>query len=63
AGWSRFSNIIEMDSEGVDNVLIADSQNRNTDTPAAIYDLHGRRMQGKPDKGVYIHGGRKVVVK
>lgn len=63
AGWSRFSNIIEMDSEGVDNVLIADSQNRNTDTPAAIYDLHGRRMQGNPAKGVYIRDGRKVVVK
>ena len=28
------------------------------------YDLDGRRLNGKPTKkGVYIHGGRKVVVK
>ena len=27
------------------------------------YDLHGRRVQSKPAKGVYIRGGRKVVVK
>jgi hypothetical protein len=27
------------------------------------HDLQGRRVQGKPAKGVYIRGGRKVVVK
>ena len=28
-----------------------------------FYDLQGRRVQNKPAKGVYIRGGRKVVVK
>lgn len=28
-----------------------------------FFDLQGRRMQGKPAKGVYIRNGRKVVVK
>ncbi len=26
-----------------------------------IYDLHGRRLKGTPQKGVYIHNGRKYV--
>ena len=31
---------------------------------AAWFDLNGRRLSGKPTKkGLYIHGGRKVVVK
>lgn len=28
-----------------------------------IYDLSGRRVQGTPKKGVYIQGGKKVVIK
>ena len=31
------------------------------DTP--IYDIHGRRVQGTPKKGVYIQNGKKVVIK
>lgn len=27
-----------------------------------IYDLSGRRVQGTPKKGVYIQGGKKVVI-
>ena len=28
------------------------------------YDLEGRKLSGKPDKkGLYIHNGRKVVIK
>ena len=28
------------------------------------YDLNGRKLQGKPTKkGIYIHNGKKVVVK
>jgi hypothetical protein len=30
----------------------------------AWYDLNGRRLEGKPsEKGIYINGGRKVVIK
>ena len=28
-----------------------------------IYDLQGRRIDGVPEKGIYIVGGRKVLVK
>lgn len=30
---------------------------------AAIYDLHGRRLTGKPGKGLYIQNGRKIIAK
>lgn len=30
---------------------------------ASIYDLQGRRLSTKPQKGVYIRDGRKIVVK
>ena len=30
---------------------------------ALLYDLQGRRLSAKPAKGIYIHGGRKYVVK
>jgi hypothetical protein len=30
---------------------------------SSIYDLQGRRLQGKPEKGVYIQDGKKYLVK
>jgi len=36
----------------------------NVTKPSSIlYDLQGRRINGKPGKGVYIENGRKVVTK
>ena len=29
----------------------------------ATYDLQGRRIEGKPSRGIYIIGGKKRVVK
>ncbi|MBQ7683821.1 MAG: hypothetical protein IJT48_04985, partial [Bacteroidaceae bacterium] len=29
----------------------------------AVYDLQGRRLNAVPEKGMYIQGGRKVLVK
>ena len=28
----------------------------------SVYDLQGRRVQGKPSRGIYIIGGKKRVV-
>ena len=41
------------------------SANRSTDNILAstMYDLQGRRLTADPRKGIYIRGGRKVVVK
>ena len=32
-------------------------------TPTILFDLQGRQLQGKPERGVYIQDGRKVVIK
>ena len=42
---------------------ISERSGRDTDE-ASWYDLNGRKLEGKPlRKGVYIHQGRKIVVK
>ena len=41
---------------------IRDVQVADRDQPAAVYDLQGRRVS-KPSRGVYIVGGRKVLIK
>jgi hypothetical protein len=33
------------------------------DPANSIYDLSGRKVQGTPQKGVYIQGGKKHVVR
>ena len=35
----------------------------NTSGNATVYDLQGRQLQGKPEHGIYIQNGRKVVIK
>lgn len=34
-----------------------------SDSARSLFDLQGRQLQGKPQRGVYIHDGRKVVIK
>ena len=29
----------------------------------AVYDLQGRKVEGKPSRGIYVIGGKKRVVK
>lgn len=55
--WQDYAGI---DAAGIERM----AADRKADTSGRWYDLHGRRMEGNPDKGgVYIHDGRKVVVK
>lgn len=50
--------------DGQDNVTGISTARSATDTTDAWYTLDGRRMAGKPAKsGVYVVGGRKVVIK
>ena len=41
---------------GIDNHSAASSS-------SLLYDLQGRRLNGKPEKGLYIQNGRKQVVR
>ncbi len=48
-------------SAGVSLAIVADEDVR---APKGWYSLDGRRLDGKPQKaGLYIHGGKKVVIK
>lgn len=42
---------------------IQSTEASKSDLSEGIYDLSGRRVQGTPKKGVYIKGGKKVVIK
>lgn len=51
-------------SIGMDAAHILPSTfNDRMDTDAPIYDLTGRRLKSAPEKGIYIQGGKKRVVK
>jgi hypothetical protein len=43
---------------GIDSIAT-----NTTTTDSAIYDLTGRRLNGKPERGIYIQGGKKYVIK
>ena len=55
-GWKNFTNIVEIDPSGIQNITL------DKDINAPIYDLNGRKLK-EPSKGINIIGGKKVVVK
>ena len=54
--WKDFKEIIEIDETGIDQIMINDKNH------AKIFTLDGKRIN-KPQKGLNIIGGKKVVVK
>lgn len=56
--WQRFKNI-----RGVNGRTSIHGVRSYTDATPVIYDLQGRKIQGKPDRGLYIHNGKKCVVR
>ena len=54
--WKEFFFIEENVTDGVEDIIINDMQ------PEVIYDLNGRRVEN-PIKGIYIVGGKKVMIK
>ena len=60
ATWVNFDNfVLTLQTTGI-NTILASKQTANN----IWYTLDGRRLTGTPSaKGIYIHGGRKVIVK
>lgn len=55
--WQRFTHIQEFDPTGISGIHAGKA------APSPLYDLQGRKLQQKPQKGMYIQGGKKVLVK
>ena len=53
---ARISMTLEDYASGIDTIETID-----TDGTRRYYDLNGRMLPGKPDKGVYIYKGKKVI--
>jgi hypothetical protein len=58
APWSSFGNIVPLTDEnmGVEQLTSDDRQ-------MTVYDLTGRRVAHPTKSGIYIVGGKKVVIK
>ena len=58
-----------VDSEGkatvdIQHVSSENAQEATLNNPDGIYDLQGRRLNGKPSRGgLYIQNGKKVIVR
>ena len=46
------------ETTGIESITTVD-----TDGTENYYDLNGRKLSGKPDKGIYIHNGKKLMSK
>lgn len=46
---------------GIEDVRTDGTSSNPADS--AIYDLTGRRLNGKPERGIYIQGGKKYIIK
>ena len=62
--WYMFKNIEEIEVTGINDAeRLMDKGQMINDKRGGVYDLQGRRLTQKPEKGVYIENGRKRVVK
>lgn len=58
AGWKEFKEIIEIEESGIINMY---AKSHSIDSYSTFYNLQGRRINGTPQKGMYIQGGKKYV--
>ena len=54
-GWMDFDNIRDGMPSGIQSAPMSQP------SPSALYDLSGSRLQQKPQKGIYIQGGRVMI--
>ena len=49
-------------TDGIKDVAVSE-KDKALSEDASLYDLSGRKVTGTPRRGIYIKGGRKVLVK
>ena len=60
---SSSPDFVPSDSDALVYTTVRNITTIPTEKSTDIYDLQGRRLTGKPTKGLYIQNGRKVMVK
>ena len=60
--WKNFKEIVALTGSDLMSIGIITIESL-TNGKSVIYDMNGRRHSGQPTKGLYIHNGKKVVVK
>ena len=62
---ANYNSVYKTDMKVIDDTELGGDVVRksNRSLVPSFYDLQGRRLQGKPEKGVYIQDGKKYLVK
>ena len=60
---NRSAKNIALGDVEIINDLTGIQQVENDDTSAVVYSLSGQRVNGTPRKGVYIRGGKKIIIR
>lgn len=64
APWKNFKRIVALTDTDPKPTNIDEVRSKTSDVRGAYFDLNGRRLNGEPtQKGVYIHNGKKIIVK
>lgn len=58
APWSGFGTIVALKADDPTGITKVDKG-----TGEALFDLQGRKLQGKPAQGIYIGNGQKILIK
>ena len=58
--WKDFKDILPLPDEY--NGIKTPSASPLGERTGAVYDLSGRRLEQKPQKGIYINNGKKVII-
>ncbi len=54
--WDELKYVLRDYETGIASPLVETEE-------GAIFDLQGRKLQGKPTRGIYIENGKKILIK
>ena len=61
APWSGFGNIVALKAEDLPSEVKYVLAPKPENAPPILFDLSGRRLEQKPQKGIYIQDGRVLI--
>jgi hypothetical protein len=62
--WKDFGSIVALTEDDPKPTGIKNVRSQKSEVKGAFLDLNGRQLNGEPtQKGLYIHHGKKIIVK